>query len=490
MLLNVPKIVGEGSFVSVPNRGKLKETNMSININTLAANFDAGVSNYALHELKEISTALKPAQAAKFPQLFQPEPGVIVRLDYLARKLHVLNGGRPSKILVDFVHRNLSDDKSNSQKKKKRQYPNNQNATKLFNRYRQIAEEDARNMGLEGDDFNHFLVAGTCAKSSDTVARLFNRNYRHTYDLLKIQTEQFVANRRSLFLNYASLLSGAELRLFISLVSKASDMVEILIHIMDRLDDNTRLIFLQETIRQKPVHLIPFLSIAEEAINGEYLDQLFGIMSGLSDEDLSRFLSAITKTPDSKAMIRMIQFLQSLSETERPQFLFLAQIPDKSDFYLLFNAFETIIQPEIRSRALDIACKLPDNDIFNFMKALAHSEKIRDLSMSGIDRMKKTEDISNILFLAAWHPQYFEKVIAYERSLSKESVRSSFLDIAVNADNLLSDFLTLYSSFKPDQRQSFLDAANKNINMLYEFFSQVEEKKGYDRLRFISKSSQ
>ena len=463
---------------------------MSININTLAANFDAGVSNYALHELKEISTALKPLQAAKLPQLFQPESKVVVRLDYLARKLQVLNGGRPSKILVDYVHRNLSSDKALSQKKKKRQYPNNQNAMKLFNRYRQIAEDDARKLGLEGADFNDFIIAGVCAKSGDTVARLFNRNYRNTYEFLKIQTEQFVASRRSLFLNYASLLSGAELRLFISLVAKASDMIEIIVHIMDRLDDNTRVIFLQETIRQKPVHLIPFLKIAEDAINGEYLDQLFGIMSGLSDEDLSRFLSAITKAPDSKVMIRMIQFIQLLSETERPQFLFLAQIPEQSDFYLLFNAFETITQPNIRSRALDIACNLPEKDVFNYMKALAHSEKLRDLIMTGIDRMKKTDDISNFLFIGAWHPQHFEKMIANERAITNDNIRTSYLNVAVNADNLLNDFLQLYSSFKSDQRHSFLEAAEKNINMLYEFFTQVEEKKGYDRLRFISKATQ
>lgn len=461
---------------------------MSININTLAANFDAGVSNYALHELKEISTALKPIQSAKLPQLFQPEPRVIVRLDYLARKLNVLNGGRPSKILIDYVHRNLSSDKALSQKKKKRQYPNNQNAMKLFNRYRQIAEDDAKSMGLDGSDFYDFVIAGSCAKSGDTVARLFNRNYRNTYESLKIQTEQFVANRRSLFLSHASLLSGAELRLFISLVTKASDMVEIIIHIMDRLDENTRLIFLQETIRQKPLHLIPFLKIAEDAINGEYLDQLFAIMSGLSDEDLSRFLSAITKTPDSKVMMRMIQFIQSLSATEKPQFLFLAQIPEKADFYLLFNAFETITQPNIRSRALDIACNLPENDIFNYVKALAHSEKMRDLIMVSIERMVKTDDISHILFLAAWHPQYFEKVLSYERAIANEDTRTTYLNIAVNADNLLNDFLQLYASFKPDQRHSFLEAAEKNINMLYEFFTQVEEMKGYDRLRFLSKA--
>jgi hypothetical protein len=463
---------------------------MSININTLAANFDAGVSNYALHELKEISTALKPIQSAKLPHLFQPEPQVVVRLDYLARKLHVLNGGRPSKILVDYVHRSLSSDKTQNQKKKKRQYPNNQNAAKLFNRYRLIAEEDARKLGLEEEDFNDFVIAGVCAKSSDTVARLFNRNYRNTYDSLKIQTDQFVANRRSLFLNHASVLSGAELRLFITLVAKASDMVEIIIHVMDRLDDNTRVIFLQETIRQQPVHLIPFLKIAEDAINGEYLDQLFGIMSGLSDDDLSRFLSAITKAPDSKVMMRMIQFIQSLSSTERPQLLALAQIPDKADFYLLFNAFETITQPALRTRALDTAYNLPDKDIFNYMKALAHSEKLRDLVMANIERMKETDDISNLLFLAAWHPQYFERIIAFERAITKDSVRASYLNVAVNADNLLTDFLDLYSSLKPDQRLSFLEAAEKNINMLYEFFTQVEEKKGYDRLRFLSAASQ
>jgi hypothetical protein len=459
---------------------------MSININTLAANFDAGVSNYALHELKEISTALKPLQSAKLPQLFQPEPQVVVRLDYLARKLHVLNGGRPSKILVDYVHRSLNSDKAQNQKKKKSPYPNNQNAAKLFNRYRLIAEEDARKLGLEEDDFNDFVIAGVCAKSGDTVARLFNRNYRNTYESLKIQTEQFVANRRSLFLSHASVLSGAELRLFITLVAKASDMVEIIIDVMDRLDENTRVIFLQETIRQKPIHLIPFLRIAEEAINGEYLDQLFGIMSGLSDEDLSRFLSAITKTPDSKVMMRMIHFIQTLSSTERPQFLALAQIPEKSDFYLLFNAFETITQTNMRSRALDTACNLPDKDIFNYMKALAHSEKMRVLVMANIERMKEEGNISNILFLAAWHPQYFEKVIAFERAITKENVRTSYLNVAVNADNLLTDFLELYSTFKPDQRQTFLEAAEKNINMLYEFFTQVEEKKGYDRLRFLS----
>jgi hypothetical protein len=463
---------------------------MSININTLAANFDAGVSNYALHELKEISTALKPMQTAKLPQLFQPEPRVIVRLDYLARKLHVLNGGRPSKILVDYVHRSLSSNKALSQKKKKRQTPNNKNATKLFNRYRLIAEEDARLLGLEGSDFNDFVIAGACAKSSDTVARLFNRNYRNTYELLKIQTEQFVSNRRSLFLYHASVLSGAELRMFISLVAKASDMVEIIIQIMDRLDDNTRLIFLQETIRQKEVHLIPFLKIAEDAINGEYLEQLFGIMSGLSDEDQSRFLNSLTKIPDSKVILRMIHFIQSLSTTERSQLLFLAQIPDKSEFYLLFNAFETITQKDIRSHALDIAFNLPDKDILNYLKSLAHSEKMRDLIMTGMDRIKKEDDISNLLFLAAWHPKYVEKVIPFERSIKNGDIRTSFLNVAVNADNLLSDFLHLYSSFKPDQRQTFLEAAEKNINNLYEFFSQVEETKGYDRLRFISKASQ
>jgi cell fate (sporulation/competence/biofilm development) regulator YlbF (YheA/YmcA/DUF963 family) len=459
---------------------------MSININTLAANFDAGVSNYALHELKELSTGLKPLQSAKLPQLFQPEPEVNVRLDYLSRKLHVLNGGRPSKILVDYVHRNLSSDKALSQKKKKRQYPNNKNATKLFNRYRQIAEDDARKLGLEGEDFNNFVVAGACAKSGDTVARLFNRNYRNTYESLKIQTEQFVANRRSLFLMNAGLLSGAELRLFISLVIKASDMVEIIIQIMDRLDDNTRFIFLQETIRQKPIHLIPFLKIAEDAIKGEYLDQLFGIMAGLSDEDLSRFLSTITKTPDSKVILRTIHFIESLSETEKAQFLFLAQIPEKSDFYLLFNAFETITQTNIRSRALDTACNLPEKDVLNYLKALAHSEKMRDMIMTGFDRMKKTDDISNFLFLAAWHPQHIEKVIQYERVITNKNIRASFLNVAVNADNLLNEFLQLYSEFKHDQRHAFLEAAEKHINMLYEFFTQVEEKKGYDRLRFIS----
>jgi len=462
---------------------------MSINVNTLAANFDAGVSNYALHELKEISTALKPTQAAKLPQFFQPEPRVIVRLDYLARKLHVLNGGRPSKILVDYVHRNLSSDNALSQKKKKRQYPHNQNATKLFNRYRQIAEDDARKLGLEGDDFDNFLIAGSCAKSGDTVARLFNRNYRNTYESLKIQTEQFVANRRSLFLNHASLLSGAELRLFIMLVAKASDMVEIIIHVMDQMDDMTRLIFLQETIRQKPIHLIPFLKIAEDAINGEYLDQLFGIMSGLSDEDLSRFLFAITNSSDSNVMMRMLQFIQSLSEKERTQFLYLTQIPEESDFYVLFNAFETITQPNIRSQALDTAYSLPEKDVFNYMKALAHSEKLRELIMTGMDRMKKTEDISNFLFIAAWHPQYFEQVISNERVITDHNLKSSYLNVAVNADNLLSDFLQLYSTLKPDQRQLFLEAAEKNINMLYEFFTQVEEKKGYDRSRFLSEAS-
>jgi len=468
----------------------MKETTMSININTLAANFDAGVSNYALHELKEISTALKPIQSAKLPPLFQPEPKVIVRLDYLTRKLHVLNGGRPSKILVDYVHRNLTSKKDLSQNKKKKQFPNNQNATKLFNRYRQIAEEDARQLGLEGSDFHDFVLAGACAKSGDTVARLFNRNYRNTYESLKIQTEQFVAHRRSLFLNYASVLSGAELRMFISLIAKASDMVEIIIQIMDRLDDNTRFIFLQETIRQKQIHLIPFLKIAEDAINGDYLEQLFGIMSGLSDEDQSRFLSAITKAPDSKVMIRMIKFIQTLSATERSQLLLLAQIPDKSDFYLLFNAFETIAQKEVRSHALDIAFNLPNKDILNYMKALAHSEKMRDLIMTGLDRIKKEDDISNVLFLAAWHPKYFEKVIPFERSITNNDVRTSFLNVAVNADNLLSDFLHLYSGFKPDQRHTFLNAAEKNIDDLYAFFTQVEETKGYDRLRFISKASQ
>jgi hypothetical protein len=433
---------------------------------------------------------LKPTQAAKLPQFFQPEPRVIVRLDYLARKLHVLNGGRPSKILVDYVHRNLNSDRALSQQKKKRQYPNNQNATKLFNRYRQLAEDDARQIGLEGDDFNYYVIAGACAKSGDTVARLFNRNYRNTYESLKIQTQQFVANRRSLFLIHASLLSGAELRLFISLVAKASDMVEIIIQIMDRLDDNTRLIFLQETIRQKPIHLIPFLKIAEDAINEEYLDQLFGIMSGLSDEDLSRFLTAITNTSDGKMMMRMLQFIQSLSGKERTQFLFLAQIPEESNFYLLFNAFETITQSNIRSQALGIAYSLPEKDIFNYMKALAHSEKLRDLIMTGIDRLKKTDDISNFLFIAAWHPQYFEQVIANERALTNDNLKSSYLNVAVNADNLLSDFLQLYSTLKPDYRQSFLEAAEKNINMLYEFFTQVEEKKGYDRLRFLSEASQ
>ena len=459
---------------------------MSININTLAANFDAGVSNYALHELKEISTALKPIQSAKIPQLFQPEPMVSVRLDYLARKLHVLNGGRPSKILIDFVNRNLSSEKAISQKNKKKQQPGNKNVTKLFNRYRQMAEDDARELNLEGADFDDYVIAGTCAKSGDTVARLFNRNYTNTYESLKQKTSEFASRRKSLFLNQASVLSGAELRLFITLISKASDMVEIVIQIMDRLDDNTRLIFLQETVRQKSIHLIPFLKIAEDAINGKYLDQLFGIMSSLSDDDLSRFLSSITKTSDTQMMTRLIHFIQSLSEVERPKFLYLAQFPEKEDFYLLFNAFETITNKNTLTRSLEMAYHLPENDVFHFLKALAHSEKLRDLVISGIDRLNKAEDISHLLFLAAWHPKYFEKVNSCERGIASDTDRSTFLNVAVNADHLLSDFLQLYSSFPKDQLNTFLDAADKNTDTLYEFFSQVDEKKGYDRMRYLS----
>ncbi|MBF0450117.1 MAG: hypothetical protein HQK75_05400 [Candidatus Magnetomorum sp.] len=462
---------------------------MSININTLAANFDAGVSNYALHELKEISTALKPLKSAKLPQLFLPAPRISVQLDSLSRQLNVLNGGRPSKVLVDYVYQKLRPDKDVLLGKKKRHRSQNQNAIKIFNRYRQLAENDARELGLMDSDFEYYVLAGASAKSGDTVARLFNRNYQRTYDDFKQQTKEFYLEKRSLFLYQASELSGIELRLFISLVSKASEMLEIIIHIMQGLEDNTRLIFLQESVRQKKVHLIPFLKIAEDAIKGDYLDRLFRIMSNLNDENLSLFLSAITKSPDATMIIRMIQFIESLSTEEKSYFLSLAQIPVKEDFYLLFNAFETMTDPSDRSRAFNTANELPEKDVFNFIKVLAHSEKLRTLVMTDMGRMKTPENISHFLFLASWHPDLFPQVNTYLNNIKTDSRLTSFLNVAVNADYFLNDFLILYSSLLPDELNPFFKAAEKNMNTLFEFLSQTQEKKGYERAIFLAETS-
>ncbi|KPA16729.1 hypothetical protein MHK_003074 [Candidatus Magnetomorum sp. HK-1] len=462
---------------------------MSINVNTLAANFDAGVSNYALHELKEISTALKPLKSAKHQQIFQPEASVSVRLKYLAQQLNVLNGGRPSKILVDYVYQTINPEKESLVVKKKKNRPQSQKAIKIFNRYRQLAENDARESGLTGDDFEYYVIAGASAKSGDTVARLFNRNYQHTYEAFKQQTEEFFAERRSFFLYQASELLGAELRLFISLVAKAPEMLEIIIQIMQSLDENTRLIFLQETVRQQRVHLIPFLKIAEDAIQEKYLDHLFTIMAALNDENLSYFLSAITKSPDASVMIHMMQFMETLSDKEISQFLFLAQIPTKDDFYLLFNAFETMTDSNSRSRAFETACELPEKDTFNYMKALAHSEKNRNQVMNSLDQMKSSDNKSNYLFLAAWHSKYLEEVNGYLESMTSESRIASFLRLAVNADHLLPDFLKIYSSLLSDELTAFFVAAEKNIDSLFEFLSQVQEKKGYERAMFLSEAS-
>jgi len=458
---------------------------MSINVNTLVANFDAGVSNYALHELKEISTALKPQKNVKMPQFLHPDTKVSIQLDYLARQLHVLNGGRPSRILVDYVHRNL-DPKKQLPQGKKRRYPDNQKAVKLFNRYRQMAVDDALALGLEGAEFDDYILAGVCARSSDTVARLFNRNYQHTYTALKEQTATYLPSKRKLFLSQASTMSGPELRLFISLTGKAMEMLEIIIHIMDALDENTRLIFLQETDRQKKTHLIPFLKIAQDAIAGQYLNQLFSIMAALSDKDLSLFLTAITKTSDKQVMMRMMKLIQSLPENERPQFLYMTQIPTKDDFYIVFNAFETITNPDIRTQALSMGAQLPDQDLFNYIKTLAHSEKLRDLALTALDHMTHPDEKSHLLFLGAWHPKYVEKVYAHFKAIKNDKHRVSFLNVAVNADHLLASFLHLYETLKKDQLHNFLTGAEKNIDTLFEYFTQVEEKKGYDRVRFLS----
>ena len=462
---------------------------MSININTLAANLDAGVSNYALHELKEISTALKPLKAAKNPQFFQPEQSVTVQLEALSRQLNVLNGGRPSKVLIDYVYNKFDPKKESLKDRKKRLRPQNQSAMKILSRYRQLAENDANELGLDGVDLECYVLAGASAKSGDTVARLFNRNYQHTYEAFKQQTNDFFSEQRSLFLFQASELSGVDLRLFISLVTKTPEMLEIIIQIMQALDDNTRMIFLQECVRQRRIHLIPFLKIAEDAIEGKYLDRLFGIMASLTDENISLFLAAITKSTDTTVLLRIIQFIESLSDQERSQFLSLAQIPEKEDFYLLYNAFETMTDHNMRSNAFQKASLLPEKDIFNFIKALAHSENIRNLVMTDIDKMKTPENISRFLFIASWHPELFQKVTEYIHRIKSDSHLASFLHVAVNADHLLDDFLKLYSNLLSDEIDPFFKAAQKNINTLFEFISQTLEKKGYERAIFLAEQS-
>jgi hypothetical protein len=462
---------------------------MSININTLAANFDAGVSNYALHELKEISTALKPMESAKIPPLFQPQPTVSIQLDTLSRQLNVLTGGRPSKVLIDYVYQKLKPTKDTLKDRKQKLRSQNQSAMKIFNRYRQMAENDAHELGLLDTDFECYVLAGASAKSGDTVARLFNRNYQHTYEEFKQQSQQFFGEQRSLFLYQASELSGVDLRLYISLVSKTPDMLDIIIQIMQALEDNTRLIFLQESVRQRRVHLIPFLKIAKDAIESKYLDRLFGIMSGLNDDDLSLFLAAITQLTEPQLMLRMMHFIELLSDQEKSQFLSLAQIPVKEDFYLMFNAFETITDQTSRSNAFLIASELPEKDVFHFIKALAHSEKIRNIVMTDLNMMKTPENISRFLFLAAWHPDLFQKVTEFIHRIKTDTRLTSFLHIAVNADHLLDDFLQLYSSLLSDELAPFFKAAEKNINTLFEFISQTQEKKGYERAIFLAEQS-
>jgi len=109
--------------------------------------------------------------------------------------------------------------------------------------------------------------------------------------------------------------------------------------------------------------------------------------------------------------------------------------------------------------------------------------------MQGIDKMETPENKSHFLFLASWHPDHFEQVIKYLDGIKSKDRLKSFLNIGVNADHLLPDFLKIYSNLLSDELESFFIAAERNINSLFEFLSQVQEKKGYDRAKFLAEES-